>query len=165
MRLATFKIRLIAILGLMLVAQPVLSIDTSNEEATCVEIGFKKKTPAFGDCVLTLVERRASVAVNASDPDHATCIKYGYKASTNEYAMCRQQIDIARQDAKRQNELQREQNSRAVGAALFSLGTGMMANSAPRQVPQTQNDFSRTYNLPGGRSMRCTTTGTVTNCY
>ena len=91
----------------------VYALDTSTEEKTCSEIGFKRKTEAFGNCVLELVQRKggqvnrqSSQTVSQSplsnDPDDATCRKYGFRAGTNEYAQCRQQIDQARQDSQRQ---------------------------------------------------------------
>lgn len=153
------------------------AIDSSSEEVTCYELGFKKKTQSYANCVVELLGRRQSAGpVNSSDPDASTCLRYGYKVGTNEYAMCRQQIDMARQDAqrqiaqiKRQTEAQQDQQSRAAGLALFNLGMGTLATgSIPGYGPTPQippQNFMRTYTLPGGKTMSCTTTGTVTNCF
>jgi len=158
-------------------SQNTSAIDSASEEATCSELGFKKKTESYANCVIELLVRKQSIVqVNPNDPDSATCLKYGYRPGTNEYAMCRQQIDMARQDAqrqvaqsRRQIEAQQDQQSRAAGLALFNLGMGTMATgSLPGYAPTTQvvpQNFNRTYNLPGGRTMNCTTTGTVTNCF
>ena len=79
----------------------VSSINTSSEEAACLDLGFKKKTPAYANCVLELMERKENSTASA-DPDDATCLKYGFKRKTNEYAACRQQIDQAKAQASQQ---------------------------------------------------------------
>ena len=132
------------------------ALDTSEEEKICVEIGFKRKTESFGNCVLELVQRKGyqsnrqssqttSQSFISNDPDDATCRKYGFRAGTNEYAQCRQQIDQARQDAQRQqaqyeaqqrqyqaqlNE-QKRQREAAASMALLNMGLGMMAGGSP----------------------------------
>jgi hypothetical protein len=165
------------------------ALDTGVEEKICSDIGFKKKTEAFGRCVLELLERnnasnaKANQAPQSNDPDDATCKKYGFRSGSNEYASCRLQIDQARQDAQRQQaqfqqqqrqyeaqlEAQRDARSRAAGLALLNLGLGTMASgnlpgTAP-VAPVPPQNFNRTYTLPGGRIMNCTTTGTMTNCF
>lgn len=183
MRFTTIAIRL-AIISMVLISRPALSIDTASEEATCLEIGFKKKTPSFANCVLELFDRRESVSTNsASDADDATCRKYGFKPKSSEFAACRLQIDQAKKDAQRQQEQyaqqqnqyqaqleeQRRQRSMAAGLALMQLGSGISSGAynpsnsyGAKPAPPNPN---RTYMLPGGRTMNCTTTGTVTNCF
>jgi hypothetical protein len=171
-------------------ACPSFGLDTSTQEKTCAEIGFKKKTESFGNCVLELVSRGgvgSSQSNQSNDPDDATCKKYGFRPSTNEYAQCRLQIDQARADAQRQQaqfeqqqkqyqdqlDAQKKRRSDAANMAMLSMGLGMMAggganNSVSGAVPVApiappiQN---RTYTLPGGQRMNCTTTGTITNCF
>jgi len=187
MRIATIKI--IFIFFLFGLTGTTSAIETSAEEKICSEIGFKKKTEAFGRCVLELLERnnasntKANHTPQSSDPDDATCKKYGFRSGSNEYASCRLQIDQARQDAQRQQaqfqqqqrqyeaqlEAQRDAKSRAAGLALLNLGLGTMAGgsfpgTAP-VAPVPPQNFNRTYTLPGGRIMNCTTTGTMTNCF
>lgn len=41
----------------ILLTQTAMAIDFSKFEATCTEIGFKRNTDAFGDCVLELASR------------------------------------------------------------------------------------------------------------
>jgi hypothetical protein len=158
------------------------SIDTGSEEAVCLDLGFKKKTPSYANCVLELLERKGNATVS-NDPDDATCRKYGFKPKTNEYAACRQQIDQARSQAAQQQaqylqqqrqyqaqlDEQQRQRSVAAGMALFQMGTGITsgaynANNAYGTMPTPPNP-NRTYILPGGKTMNCTTTGTVTNCF
>jgi hypothetical protein len=130
------------------------SIDTSREESTCAEIGFKKKTEGFANCVLELVERNLKTGSQGagSDQDDATCKKYGFKAGTPDYGRCRQQIDIAKAEAAqkqreydaRQREYEAQQRAYAAQAAqaekerkvaaslaLMGLGTRMMQGQSP----------------------------------
>ncbi len=171
----------------LLISPYSFAIDTSKEEATCVDIGFKRKTPAFANCVLELVERSGvSNAASQNDPDDATCRKYGFNPRTNEYATCRLQIDQAKRDAQRQqaqyNEQQRQyqaqldeqkkQRNQAQGMALMQMGAGISSGAYNSRngygtlpIPPAPIDAPRTYVLPGGKAMTCTTTGTVTNCF
>lgn len=168
-------------------SQNTSAIDSASEEATCLELGFKKKTEPYANCVIELLGRKQSVAQeNPNDPDDATCRKYGFKPKTNEYATCRQQIEQARVQAAQQQaqyqqqqrqyqaqlDEQQRQRSVAAGMALFQLGTGITSGAynannsyGTRPTPPTAPNPSSTYFLPGGRTMNCTTTGTVTNCF
>ena len=169
----------VAVMG---TSSQVSSIDTSSEEASCMDLGFKRKTPAFANCVLELMERKEN-STASTDPDDATCRKYGFKRKTNEYATCRQQIEQAKVQAAQQQaqyqqqqkqyqaqlDEQKRQRSVAAGLALMQLGTGISsgaynANNAYGSLPTPPNP-NRTYILPGGKMMNCTTTGTVTNCF
>jgi len=105
-----------------IVAFSALAIDTSAEEKTCREIGFKPKTEKFANCVLELYERRgsqtASRAPSTQKPtnqrpaqsatlgdgsqDDQTCQKYGLKPGQPEYGNCRMQIDMAKQQVARE---------------------------------------------------------------
>ena len=162
------------------------ALDTSYEEEQCIDIGFKKKTPAFANCVLELTDRNAMKS-GTVDPDDATCRKYGFKPRTDNYAACRQQIDLAKQQAQQQQAAyaqqkaeydamvaeQKKERDRQKGLAMLQLGLGMMSgrNNAgngygsmppPPSAPQIQN---QTYVLPGGKMMNCSTTGNVTSCF
>jgi len=160
------------------------SIDTSSEEATCLDIGFKKKTEAFASCVLDLMDRKSSKAatqsVASNDPDDATCRKYGFKPKTNEYATCRLQIDQAKQAAATQNaqyqqqqkqylEQKRQQNIQA-NLALMQRGLNMMSgNSAggygAAPVAPVAPSGTQTYMLPNNKMLTCNTVGNITNCF
>jgi hypothetical protein len=166
------------------------SINTSNEELICTDIGFKKKTEGFASCVLELIERKDSKqqnSLNSNDPDDATCQKYGFKPRTNEYANCKQQIDLVKQQArqqqvqydeqKRQYDVQVEEYKRkqqqAASMALMQCGLNMMStgncsgvrNIGPAPVAPLQPSYvPRTYYLPGNKVMTCSTMGNVTTC-
>jgi hypothetical protein len=189
MRTSTIKVILISLLWV----NPSFGLDTAAQEKTCSEIGFKKKTEAFGNCVLELVSRsggapsQSSQTSSASDPDDATCKKYGFRPNTNEYAQCRLQIDQARVDAQRQQaqfeqqqkqyqdqlDAQKKRRSDAANMAMLSMGLGMMAGGASpgssinqQQVaPQKPMNEYRTYSLPNGQSMRCNSFGNNVQCF
>ena len=95
----------------------------ADHEKTCAELGFKKRTPAYGECVLEL-DRRATDAQTQIDrqasqqaqqrgdgtPDHQTCARFGFVVGTAAYSDCRLKIDIAKQDqAQRQAAFDSEQ--------------------------------------------------------
>ena len=162
----------------------VSTINSSSEEATCIELGFKKKTEPYANCVVELLERKQSVVEqNPNDPDDATCRKYGFKPKTNEYATCKQQIEQARMQASQQQaqyqqqqrqyqaqlDEQKWQREQAGWQQLYQLGRGISsgaynANNAYGSAPTPPNP-NRTYILPGGQSMTCRTTGSITNCF
>lgn len=160
------------------------ALDLSAYEGQCTDIGFKRKTPAFGECVLELRSRQNtnpsssenSIVQGDGSPDHSTCAKYGFRAGSTEYGQCRMQVDLARSQAQEQQRQyesqvadQQKARDRAKGEAALLMGLSMMAgggrqplnNSLSRIEPPQMN---RIYNLPGGKSMTCSTFGMVTNC-
>jgi hypothetical protein len=86
----------------------------------CKEIGFKAKTPAYGDCVLEL-RRRDSAKNNSSQTsiksansikssgdgssEDKSCQSYNFEVGTDAYNQCRLQLNLA----KRQFETQQSQ--------------------------------------------------------
>ena len=153
MRFTAYKI---AVILIMLGGQAV-ALDLTKHEQTCSEIGFKPKTPAFGECVLELHGRESKTisskpaqenptqsvtsqqnARGDGTPDHATCSKYGFQAGTTEYAQCRMQIDTARKQAEEQERQSQDQlaaqaraKQKAQGEAIFLLGMGMLSGAQP----------------------------------
>jgi hypothetical protein len=84
--------------------------DLSEHETKCTDIGFKKKTPAYGECVLELdrrsrliTTRQISEVQKPSTPlseDQEMCIKFGFALGSDSFSDCRLKIEIA----KRENE-------------------------------------------------------------
>lgn len=169
------------------------AIDTSQQEKTCAELGFKRKTEAHANCVIELVTRngtnsRATTITN-SNPDDTTCRNYGFKAGTTPYAECRQKLDLAKQQAyerQREYEEQRRQydaqvaaikkeKDRERGLKQMELGLRMMGGQpiqdAVREtagmppLPKPPGPVNQTIVMPGGKMVNCTTTGTVTHCF
>lgn len=175
------------------------AIDTSSEEKVCADIGFKRKTQAFGNCVLELLERRDSASANqqysqqnknSNDLDDTTCRKYGFKPNTQAYGECRQKIDLARQQGEQEQARYEQQNKqyqekmaeyqkqvrRAQAQRSLDMGLRMMGGQSPQDAylsigtgapiaPLAPAPSTRTYVLPGGKIMNCTTNGSVTNCF
>lgn len=194
MRSTTIKI--IIVLALSTFAKVSMAIDTSSAEKTCVEIGFKKKTEAFGNCVLELINRNGGGqgARNSGNgeggSDDATCKSYGFNPGSQGYSQCKQNIDIARQQGAQQ-QAQYEQQNRQYQEQLaayqkqvkqvqaqrsLDMGLRMMGGQSAQDAylsigtgapiaPLTPAPSTRTYMLPGGKTMNCTTTGPVTNCF
>ena len=103
----------------------------AEHEATCSELGFKKKTQAYGECVLELDQRETAGRAQAvkqvqqqnqiqaqqkgdGTNEHQMCVKFGFTVGSAPYSDCRLKIDIAkREQAQRQAsydiELQRYQ--------------------------------------------------------
>jgi hypothetical protein len=99
----------------------------AEHESTCSELGFKKRTPAYGECVLELDQRESNSKGSAAKQtqldanlkaqqqaqqaqlrgdgtvDHQTCNKYGFAVGTATYSDCRLKIDLARQDAQQRH--------------------------------------------------------------
>jgi len=89
------------------------AFDTTKEESTCVEIGFKRRTEAFAGCVMELLKRRNKVlkkqVIGDGSSQDQICRKYGFKLGTTSYSECRQKLDIAKQQAEQQQMLYEEQ--------------------------------------------------------
>jgi len=136
------------------IAWPALAINTSAEEKTCREIGFKPKTEKYANCVLELYERRGAGSLTSNDtsPDDQACRKYGYKRGTSGYADCLRQIDMARQEhEQRQREYQAQlaryeeekraheeavaaERRRRMGAAMMQYGLGLASGMRPEEA-------------------------------
>lgn len=94
----------------------------SAYEATCAELGFKKRTQAYGECVLEL-DRRKMILREQETTDqqeiikrqdhaakqqlqfygdgsieHKTCNRFGFVVGTTSYSDCRLKIDIAKRE-------------------------------------------------------------------
>lgn len=123
MRARIIKIAITSYFSLL--GTQVVAIDTSAEEKTCAEIGFKPKTERFGNCVVELYSRKSkgsaptssasssnrsttqpstAAASRAGDgsQDDRTCQSYGLSPGSPGYSECRMRIDTARRDAEAQ---------------------------------------------------------------
>jgi len=120
MRTSTFKI--ITLLTLFITSETTFA-GLAEHEVTCAELGFKKKTQAYGECVLELDQRESAgriQSIKETQPqaqqksegsnEHQMCVKFGFVVGTASYSDCRLQIDIAkRQQAQRQSAYELEQ--------------------------------------------------------
>jgi hypothetical protein len=109
---------------LFLVTSISFASDLTKFEKTCSEIGFKKKTTSYGDCVIELFDRentqqkvsaqeeqnrneaeakkRAAELAAKGDgsSEHQLCFRYGFIPGSTNYAECRQRIDAAKAEAR-----------------------------------------------------------------
>ena len=118
----------VAAIFFLLASANIFAADLSAHEQTCADLGFKKRTPAYGDCVLELDRRgrtlsnsqaaqeadrqraeqqrqaqeqqRAVAARGDGSPDHQTCAGFGFVAGTTPYSECRMRISIAKREAQ-----------------------------------------------------------------
>jgi hypothetical protein len=84
------------------------ALDLSSFEKTCSELGFKKKTQLFGECVLELNQReKNSIAKKNNDLNKigtdnntkiSSCESFGFQRGTSQYAQCQMQIEIAKNE-------------------------------------------------------------------
>lgn len=95
----------------------------AEHEATCSELGFKKKTQAYGECVLELDQRESAGRIQSikqsqqqaqqkgdGTNEHQMCVKFGFTVGSAPYSDCRLKIDIAkREQAQRQAAYEIEQ--------------------------------------------------------
>jgi hypothetical protein len=157
MRTSTYKVIVI----FFLLCHSAFAADLSVFENQCVEIGFKKKTPAFGECVLELHSRggtsqkaRNSTPLNNGDGtnEHQMCARFGFVTGTSQYSECRLKIDIAKKEqAQRQAAYEAEQQryqeeqrryeaqvaeyekekERQKGLALMRFGAALAGGTSP----------------------------------
>jgi len=135
------------------------SADLSGYEKTCGDIGFKPRTPAFGECVLEF-DRRATIssdgnlsaqrsaATSYQSPEDRQCTKFGFTAGTTAFAECRLKLELNKRDAQAANDVEQQRNraqqeaaenqrQREQSQALIRLGAGLLAPPPPPRNPQT----------------------------
>ena len=122
------RIAIVTIVGFLIAVftSNASAVGLEKYEVTCSELGFKKRTVPFGECVLELDERANSAKVKSIEkpqqqapvrsvqgdgtPDHLTCIQFGFSFGTPQYSECRLKISIAKQEqAQRQLAYEAEQ--------------------------------------------------------
>lgn len=83
----------------------------AEHELTCADLGFKKKTQAYGECVLELDQRESagrtqsvkqsqqeSLQKGDGTNEHQMCVKFGFQVGSAPYSDCRLKIDIAKRE-------------------------------------------------------------------
>lgn len=166
------------------------AIDLSSYEKTCQEIGFKRKTQTFGECVLELAERNGQSSSASVSADDQTCQRYGFKPKTQPFAECKFKLDMAKKEGAQAQEkyarekaeydrqiaaMQREQE-KARAMKQLELGLRMMGGQSPVNAvnsvgtgapiaPSMPSPINQTITTPSGRMINCTTIGNNTNCF
>jgi hypothetical protein len=203
--------QIIILISFVLFSGGLYALDTTKEENTCTYIGFKKGTESFGNCVLELVDRNKkaaakniAVATQADAPkksknepqvagdgssDDSTCQSYGFKPASSDYSSCRLQIDLAKQNARQQQDIYQQQkaqydeqvaaiekqkakerNMKQLEMGLRMMGgqsvqDAAMATARMPPLPQAPGPITQRITMPNGRGMTCTTVGMNTNCF
>ena len=185
MRTQANKLTLIG--SCLLLSLNCFALDLSQYESLCSEIGFKKKTEAYGQCVLELAEKNKSLSSPKND-DEQLCKSYGFKPNTSSFSECKLKLEMAkRQSIDAQEKYNREkaeydrqmaliQREREQQRAMkqLELGLRMMGGQSPVDAVNSvgtnapiapRAPTNQTITLPNGRMVNCTTTGTMTNCF
>jgi hypothetical protein len=152
--------------------------DLSQFEVTCADIGFKKNTEAFGDCVLELVSRNKKAEVRKAEVRKAESLaaqkQLEYeRQKEREITILQQQQAIQQQQlAIQQQQAMQRQQEPSLGSSLLAIGVGALIgysggakSSAPSYEPPVQ-----TYQPPQSYNCRSSSTrignyvNTDTNC-
>jgi len=186
MRTQTFKL-----IGISLLCWSALcnAADLKDFESTCADIGFKRKTEAFGNCVLELVDR-ASSQKSPQNQDDQLCKSYGFKANTPSFADCKLKLDLAKKQSqeaqqkydqdkaeydRKMAEIKKQQDQQRAMKQL-ELGLRMIGGQSPVDAvnsvgtgrpiaPSMPSPINQTITTPSGRMINCTTIGNNTNCF
>jgi hypothetical protein len=143
--------------------------------ADCKEIGFKPKTPAYGDCVLELRKRDFSNSTTQSKNSSAknisskakgdgstediACQRYGFRPQTDAYGQCRMQLDNTKKQMQAQQAQYEEQKriydqqqaqyerekSRQKGLALLRYGSALASGTSPYFSDNVANANSQVF--------------------
>ena len=109
--------------------------EVSEYEKACLDLGFKKRTPAYGECVLELDKRtteqqkqaervrveqqerqdalqrqyeaQQKAAKGDGSPDHKKCFAYGFMPGTVPYSDCRLRVELTNKQMEQAESLNR----------------------------------------------------------
>lgn len=127
--------------------------DLAEYEKTCLDLGFKKRTLAYGECVLELdkratadqkqaerqrAEQQRLAQQRAADinrrgdgtADHQTCYGFGFVPGTTPYSDCRLRITIAQREV--------EQRQAAIDAEQKRYETKLAAEREQKEQEETR---------------------------
>lgn len=168
--------------------------NTGDVSTPQLHFGIKLRD-SFVDPLAYLPKQNASIATAAPSEeslksDSDTCEKYGFKKNTNQFADCMMKIDLARREMQQQQAYYNQQmlqyqqqvaaqeaeRKRRQSANVMEMGLRMMGGQAPLDAavsvgtgapitPPQMPSSTRTYYLPNNKTMTCTSTGSVVNCF
>lgn len=138
--------------------------DDSEEDKTCKKFGYKYPSTAYSDCRLKIELAQREAADRRLEFDAQMKV---YRAQQAEYEEKNRiyQESLSKEAKRVQAQRSLDMGLRMMGGqspqdAYLSIGTGApIAPLAPQ--PST---LPRTYRMPDGRSMSCTTLGSITTC-
>jgi hypothetical protein len=148
----------------------------AQHEATCTELGFKKRTQSYGECVLELHGRESNPKKQVQTEltgdgtvEHQTCNRFGFVIGTSSYSECRLKIDIAKREQAQkqvayeaeqrryQEELRRyeaqvaeleKERERRKGEAMLRFGLALMGGTSPNASENFANAGRQSLGLP-----------------
>jgi len=171
-----------ALLALMLALPMASFADLTAYKSQCTDIGFKKGTEKFGDCVMELKKRDAgrSSAQGDGTPNDRNCQKFGFTPGTTDYSQCRMELELAAAKAQREFAVYEEQkriydqqvaakeaekknrHNRGLIAAGLCIMAGTECPHYPRRADGSPLGYPRSppfekyqLTLPGGRDADC----------
>lgn len=127
-------------------------------KATCADIGFKKNTEAFGDCVLELVSRLKKSELKKAEQIAANKQLENDRRKENEIAELRREQQLSDQRRRYEiAEMQRQQEANENKRAMFELigaATGLATTIvAPPPVQSYQPSRLNCTSSPLGNSV------------
>ena len=136
-----FKKKIYSILFVFTIAISANAADISKYETTCTDIGFKKKTEAYADCVLELISRdrrhdKEQELTKQKAFEQEQIIKLQKEAQAKQQLEQQQLTELQRRQALAQEQARQQQDS-ANGAAalLYILNSGVQGyNQSHRQT-------------------------------
>lgn len=154
------------------------------------KLNFRIKQQSTWVDPIAFLPSKKELVKTAAVADRDTCKNYGFKQNTSAFAECMMRIDLARREMMQQQQAYEQQlfqyeqqvaaqnsaRKRQQSAYMTELGARMLGGQAPLDAalsvgtgaPITQPQMpstTRLYTLPNGRSMTCTTSGNVVNCF
>lgn len=153
----------------ILLTQTAMAIDFSKFEATCTEIGFKRNTDAFGDCVLELASRaKKSDAQKAQLQAQEQQREYERQKQRETTALRQQQeLQAWQQQQQQLAAAQRQQESREnIDTFIGVLGLlgGAASGYAERRRPVQTYQPPQSYNCRSSSTRIGNYVNTDTNC-
>jgi hypothetical protein len=148
---------------------PAMAIDFSKFEATCLEIGFKRNTETFGDCVLELASRAKKANAQKAQLQAQEQQREYERQKQREIAALRQQQE---QQAWQQQQQQlaaakRQQESREnvdMFIGVMGILGGAASGYAERRRPVQTYQPPQSYHCRSTSSMIGNYVNTDTNC-
>lgn len=144
--------------------------DLDEYGAECKDIGFKPKTPAYGDCVLELrkryggsnssstVKNTPSPSVNTSgsqgdgSSEDGTCRQYGFNVGTEQYSQCRLQLNLAKRQFEAQ-QAQYDQQQRQYQEQRSQYESQVAAQEKAKEKEKNMKLMELGFRMMGGQSV------------
>lgn len=162
--------KIIFLISLIFFSQPLITEAKDLEEygAQCKDIGFKPKTPAYGDCVLELRKREGgsnaslvvkntpsapTITISAKGDgtsEDKTCRQYGFNVGTEQYSQCRLQLSLAKSQFEAQQS-QYEQQQRQYQEQRSQYEAQVAAQEKAKEKEKSMKLMELGFRMMGGQ--------------